>query len=337
VLLSAACGGNGEEEAEPELEVNADLVTVTPALFTEQMNAIGTVVPRAGAVALLSAPAATRVSHVYVSVGQRVARGAPLIEFEQGPFQARAQSAEAALIAAERGVERTRRLVEQGIIARRELDQAEAELAKARADAVAARREAQLARLHSPLTGVVTQMNAVLGASVDANQPLVEVANPQSLDIVVGVTPAQAGRVRPGVAVTLTAGESSSDTLGTGTVFDVGAAIDSATRSVPVRVRAGTTGRSLKIGESVGAGITVSRHAAAIVVPIEALVPEGEGFKVFVVGEDSIAHQRLVTVAGRGQGMAEISSGLQAGERVVTHGAFGVEEGARIVPRGKSP
>lgn len=337
-LFLPACGKSEEAGTETVPVVGADVVSAAAAPFTERIAAIGTVVPRAGAVAQLSAPAATRVSHVYVTVGQRVARGAALVEFEQAPFQARAQSAEAALTAAERAVERNRRLVEQGIVARRELDQAEAELAKARADAVAARREAQLAKLESPIAGVVTRMNAVLGASVDANQPLVEVANPSALDIVVGVSTTEAARIRPGVSVALTTGDpGSSDTVGTGTVFDVGAAIDSATRSVPVRVRAGTLRRPLRIGESVGAGITVAQHANAILIPVEALVPDGEGFKVFVVGPDSIAHQRPVTVGGRGGGLVEIGAGLKAGEQVVAHGAFGVDDGARIVPRGKTP
>lgn len=336
VLGCGSKDGEGGDEAKPVAA--ADVITVTPAPFTERLNVLGTVVPRAGAVALLSAPAATRVSHVFVTMGQRVGSGTPLVEFEQGPFQARAQSAEAALTAADRGLERTRRLVDQGIIARRELDQAEAELAKARADAVAARREAQLATLHSPLSGVVTRMDAVLGASVDANQPLVEVANPAELDIVLGVSAAEAARIRPGAAVALTGGQSGiSDTLGTATVFDVGAAIDSATRSVPVRARAGKLTRTLRIGESVGAGIIIAQHPAALVVPSEALVPQGEGFKVFVVGADSVAHERPVTVGGRAEGLVQVASGLQAGERVVTHGAYGVEDGVRIVPRAKAP
>ena len=72
-------------------------------------------------------------------------------------------------------------------------------------------------------------------------------------------------------------------------------------------------------------------------VPVAALVPEGEGFKVFVVGPDSIAHERPVTAGGRGSGLVEIATGLRPGEQVVTHGAFGVDDGAKIVPPAKAP
>ena len=66
-------------------------------------------------------------------------------------------------------------------------------------------------------------------------------------------------------------------------------------------------------------------------IPAEALVPEGDAFKVFVVDASSIAHARPVTVGARTGGLAEIKSGLQAGEKVVTYGAYGVEDSAKVV------
>jgi len=66
-------------------------------------------------------------------------------------------------------------------------------------------------------------------------------------------------------------------------------------------------------------------------VPVEALVPAGEGFQVFVVDSAGIAHARPVGVGGRNESLVEIVTGLAPGETVVTTGAYGVEDGARIV------
>ena len=44
-----------------------------------------------------------------------------------------------------------------------------------------------------------------------------------------------------------------------------------------------------------------------------------------------IAHARPVTVGGRSESQAEIVAGLTAGETVVTAGAYGVEDGAKII------
>jgi hypothetical protein len=39
-----------------------------------------------------------------------------------------------------------------------------------------------------------------------------------------------------------------------------------------------------------------------------------------------------VTVGGRTEGVAEITHGVRAGETIVTYGAYGVEDGSKIVP-----
>jgi membrane fusion protein (multidrug efflux system) len=115
-------------------------------------------------------------------------------------------------------------------------------------------------------------------------------------------------------------------------VTDLSGTVDTATRSVTVRVQAASTRRPLRIGETVFGAIAVSSRASAIVVPLEALVPEGEDFHVFVVDAEGVAHQREVKVGGKTSTTAEIIEGLKAGERVVTLGAYGLQDGAKVIP-----
>ena len=326
-----ACQGGGDEE-EVHATVSVRTVVVQPQPFTETIDAIGDVEARAGHLAALSAPAPTRVTRVYVAPGQRVRRGALLVQLEATVFDASVRSAEAAREAAQRGYERVQRLVEAGVSPRKDLDQASAELAQARANLVSAQRSRDLATLRSPIDGVVTKVDALLGASVDVNQVLVEVADPTSVDVVLEITPANAAHLRVGAAALLRSGEGASDTLGPGRVADVGVVVDSATRSVGIRVRPGALRRPLRIGETVAAQVTVATHANAIVVPNEALVPAGEGFKVFVVDSANVAHEREVTVGGRAGSLVWIVNGLTAGERVVTYGAYGVADSAKVQP-----
>ena len=327
-----ACHGEKKEDEAPKPTVNASTIVVEPQAFTETIGAIGTVVSRAGHSAALSAPAAGRVDRVLVASGQAVRAGQPLIEMDQMAFQSAVESAQATLAAAEKANERQQRLAQQGIIPRKDAEQAAADLAKARAEAGAARRTQDLSIIKSPITGVVTRMSATIGASVDAAQPIVEIADPSALDVLLSVTPTDAGRVRGGAKVSLSAGQSASgEPLGVGSVVDVGAAVDTATRSVAVRVRAPTTTRRLRIGETVFGAIVVGSTPAAIVVPLAALVPEGDGFKVFVVDANSIAHEREVKVGARTSTSARVTEGLIAGERVVTSGAYGVEDSTKVV------
>jgi multidrug efflux pump subunit AcrA (membrane-fusion protein) len=65
---------------------------------------------------------------------------------------------------------------------------------------------------------------------------------------------------------------------------------------------------------------------------VTALVPEGDEFKVFIVTAGNIARERKVTLGRRNETSAEITSGLAAGERVVTEGAYGLEDSVKVEP-----
>jgi len=332
VVVLSACAGGGDEaesEATPVVAVRTAVVSEQP--FTETVGAIGTVTGRPGHVASLGAPTATRVSRVYVSEGTRVSRGQPLVALDRSAIDAAADAAESGLKAAQQAYERAERLNREGVSPRKDVEQAAADLSKARSEAVTARRAAELSVLRSPIAGVVTRLAAVLGASVDVNQPLVEVVDPSALDIVLTVTPTEAGRVRQNTSVSLTAGQKAGgEALGSGTVSFIGASIDSVTRGVPVRVRAPSATRPLRIGETVFAQIVVGTHPKALAIPLEALVPDGEGFKVFVVDSADVAHARAVSVGARSDSTAEILKGLAPGQRVVTYGAYGVDDSVKV-------
>lgn len=78
-------------------------------------------------------------------------------------------------------------------------------------------------------------------------------------------------------------------------------------------------------------------RASAIVIPTEALVPDGEEFKVFVVDAAGTARARTVEVGGKTDKVVEITKGLTVGERIVTYGAYGIEDSAKVVPITANP
>lgn len=340
LVILGACGRHGGDSGDADVQavVAANTEVVQPQPFTETMGAIGTVVPRAGHQATLSAPAVGRVAQVFVTTGQMVQPGQELVALDQTPFRMAAQAADAALAAAQQAAARQQRLADEGIVPRKDAEQAAAEVAKARADAADARRAQDLSVLRAPIGGVVTRMSATIGASVDPAQPLVDIADPRAVDVVLSVMPAQAALVRSGMKASLSAGQSASgEPLGIGIVTEISGVVDSASRSVAVRVQVPTARRPLRIGETVYGSIAMATVPNAIVVPADAVVPEGQGFKVYVVDARGLAHARPVTVRGRANGLDEITSGLVAGERIVTQNAYDVQDSARVVPLKSSP
>ena len=334
----SACGKPTAPRATREVQpvIGVRTAVVARRSVRETIDGIGTISARPDRMAQMSARR-TRVTKVFVTAGEQVREGAPLVSFDRAPLDAQAAAAATALAAAQSGFERATRLVEAGIAPRKDLDQAASDLARANADAIAAERMQARATLRAPIAGVVTTMTAVLGATVDPAQPLIEVADLSLLDVLMPVPPDAAARVHRDAIVDLT-GSSSNDAeaLGTAIVAEIGGTIDSATRAVVVRARVTRPTRQLRVGETVFAKIVLAAHANVIAVPAEALVPEGEGLKVFVVDDAHVAHATPVTVGARDAGFAEITSGLHGGETIVTYGAYGVADSARVTSTAES-
>ena len=149
--------------------------------------------------------------------------------------------------------------------------------------------------------------------------------------MIFNLSASDAASVHAGQLVSISFGDQAQgEKLGSGTVTAVGVAIDTASRSVTVRASLSTPSRSLRIGQAVFGRISVGVHSRAVVVPSEALVPDGEGFKVFTVDSSGMAHEQKVKVGSRTEGRAEIIDGLKGGETVVTYGAYGIEDSTKI-------
>jgi len=338
ILALAACGKKGGaaeeggDEAEgPPPEVVAQTAVATVQSFPVTVTALGVVDAPPGHVAELAAPAQARVVRIFVSTGQAVAAGQPLVALDQTVFAAEVRRTDVARVTAQQAYERARRLADAGILPRKDAEAAAAALADANAAGIAARSTAAQATLRSPISGVVAAVNARLNAQADPATTLVQVVDPRGLEVHLAVPPDQAGRIQPRQPVHLSVGRAAGGaTLGDGVVTGIGAVIDTANGSVDVRAALTRPAGRLFVGQDVFATIDVAEQASVVTVPAAALVPGEEGQQVFVVDAKGIAHATPVTVGERRTDVVAITRGLSGGETVVAQGAYGMQDGAHV-------
>jgi RND family efflux transporter MFP subunit len=265
-----------------------------------------------------------------VGPGDAVAAGDVLVELDRSVWTEQAADADAALNAAEAAHARAQRLVDQGILPRRDLEAATAELARVRAVAVDARRTLARATLRSPIRGSVSTVSASLAQPVGINDVLVEVVDPSALEALVRLSADDAARVTVGDAVTLTGGlDLAAPPIALGRVTGVSPSVDPLTGTVTARVAIDPS-QGIRAGQRVSARIVVAMHPGAVVVPRGALVPSATGTSVFVVDSAGAAHATAVTLGAEAADSVEILSGLARGDRIVTAGAFGMVDGVRV-------
>ena len=67
-----------------------------------------------------------------------------------------------------------------------------------------------------------------------------------------------------------------------------------------------------------------------IVIPLAAILQQGERPAVWVIGNDGTLSQRPITVARYGDAGAVVVSGLEPGETIVAAGAFKLAAGEKV-------
>jgi HlyD family secretion protein len=191
--------------------------------------------------------------------------------------------------------------------------------------------EAQLAysQIHSPIGGIVADRPLYAGEMASAGMPLLTVVDISRVVARVNVPLEQAGYVKVGDPATITLADGSAEAPGKVTV--VSPAADPGSTTIQVWIQAGNPGERLKPGAAVRAAIVTATLPDAVIVPVAALLPTSEGgVAVMSVGPDSVAHQKEVKTGVRDAGKVQILEGVSAGEQVITVGGLGLEDGGKV-------
>jgi RND family efflux transporter MFP subunit len=340
VALAIACRHAPEsDEDDKPAPAAVSCRPVVAATIDDAIDVTGVIAPPPKLDAVVSSPVPGRVAQVMVEDGDRVAAGAVLATIEDpalgaGSLEAKAgvAGARAQREAADQEVARQDRLVNAGIGARKDLDDARARQAATAAELAAAEARsglagAQLARreIRAPRAGVVLHVQRKVGESVDgtAATPIAEIADLSVLELHAYAPPAALRPMREGMpAVVRVMG---SETPIAGTVVRVAPAVDPTTLLGLVRVALATSD-GIPVGTAAAGRISIATRPG-IRIPRTALRRSMVGEDEVVVCQAGTAHVRKVVVGNRSEQSVEIKDGLKAGEQVVVDHVLGLQDG----------
>jgi len=211
----------------------------------------------------------------------------------------------------------------------REVADADADLASAQAAATAAERVADRSVVRATFDGGVAKRSHNPGDLVEASasDAVLRVIDPRRLEVQASVPIADAPRLKLGAPARLTnvVGGTPAPTL---KVASRAVSVDSSTASVPVRLSFTTPG-NYPAGTPVQVEIDAETGTGVVLVPVAAVVHEGEEAAVFVVAGE-MAKRRVVMIGLQSGDRVEIRDGVKAGEMVVVSGQNGLPDGARV-------
>jgi cobalt-zinc-cadmium efflux system membrane fusion protein len=299
-----------------------------------QLSAPATVEAEPTRMAKISPPLPGRVVKLFVHFGDTVSAGTPLFTLDS-PDLVAAQSdylkAKSGADQAERNLARQKDLVEHGVGAQRELEQAQTDRDTAKSELDRATTRLRLLGLgpgavggpmtvSSPIAGRVIDLATAPGQfQNDPSVPVMIVADLTSIWVTASVQEKDIRRVHQAddasVALAAYPGEPIA-----GKVFSVGDLLDPETRAIKVRVELSNPDMKLKPG--MFATVTFKGNAVQeITVPTTAVLLHGDKSSVFVEKAPWRFERRDVDVAEQLGNDIVVTRGLEPGARIVTTNA----------------
>jgi membrane fusion protein, heavy metal efflux system len=351
-LALAGCGGSqredkaGEEQGEKEGHADEGAVSLSPQQIAEAGIAIvrptiggeagaieisGTVEGDPQGVQVVSAAIGGRVVSLTRNLGQPVGRGdamAILESREAASLKAEVEAARARAALAQTNLRREQRLFAERVSP--EQDLVAARTAATEANVALRLAQQQLAAtgggggalnriaVRAPISGQVIARSATLGQTVAADAELFRVANLSQVSIAMSLLPADAGRVRPGAGVTVTAPGRRQEAR----VTFVSPVLDETTRLVSVIARLANNGGIWRVGETVNASIIVPASGDRTVAVPSTSVQMIEDRPHVFVRTPSGFKAMPVTLGRTNGGQVTVLSGLTGSEQIASTNSF---------------
>ena len=283
--------------------------------------------------------------------GGMVKKGEPLYQIDPSVYKAFYDSAQANLLKAEAQLETTQarekrygRLVKDKAVSRQAYDDAYATLLQARADiAVAKAAVAQTkinvdyTRVYAPITGRIGKSTVTEGALVTANQPQMMAQIIQLDPIYVDMQQAREklSELRAKsthtdtIRVTLDYGDATGAYDHTGELQFSEVTVDPTTASVVLRALFPNPDEALYPGFFATATLLLDR-AEVLLIPQKTAILQPNGSQMVWVVKDGTVHTRPIEVAGSHDNQWIVSTGLSAGETIVTEGFQRLRSGSPV-------
>jgi len=350
-LIGAGCG-NKESKSEETARVPVEVTQVQTGRVVQSLTFNGDIEAELEVKVFSKIP--DRIEKYFVDEGSFVRQGAPIARIVATTIQQAVRQAEAGLSAAkaqEANVaveyERAQRLFKENAMSKQQYDMvvtqyeaAKAGLEQAQAALLSAQSTLADATISAPLSGIIGKRYYEAGDMANPALPVATVVQMERIKVTLDATENDIGRIRVGQEAEVQVRSFNNETF-MGKVNKISPVLDPMTRMATVEVLVNNPDRRLKPGMFARVKINTGVIENAITVPRYATVERttlerinGEEtvvthYLVYVVENDK-AIQRSLQVSYADHLQLVVTSGLKAGEQLVTVGQASLRDGALV-------
>ncbi|HEU4813431.1 MAG TPA: efflux RND transporter periplasmic adaptor subunit [Xanthomonadaceae bacterium] len=318
------------------MQLPVEVVTVAPQPLEGGLETVGSL--RADESVVISPEVAGRITRIHFREGGRVNAGDPMFSLDGDTYRAALAEAQANLANSRSAAARGSQLNEEQLIARSDYDTLRAQQAVDQARVASASTALSKMTLRAPFSGQVGLREVSVGDFVSVGQDLVTLVRTDPIEVDFSVPETELARLRPGQGLQVQVDAFPGETF-SGEVVAIDPVIDIGSRSVQVRARIANPDGRLRPGQFARLQLQARDDVTALLIPEQALMQQGEERFVYTV-VDGKAKRVVVDTGARVPGLVEVTSGLQAGDVVITAGQgkpmFFEGIGVMVVPTGEA-
>lgn len=300
--------------------------TVTTGTLHQTIKSVGTLM--ANESATVSAEVAGKVMKVQFTEGQSIKAGAPLIAIDESTYAQNAARDKAAYDLAQATYKRRLELRKAGVASVQVKDEAEAVLLQAKA----ARDESNLrlakTTLRAPFDGIMGMRKVSIGDYLEVGAPVTEIVSLDPMKVEFSFPEKYFSQLKDGAAITLKVDAWPGREF-SGTLYAIDPKVNPETRNITAKATLANPDAALRPGMFAYVYMDMGSNAQALVIPEEALIPGKDKLMVMTVVDGKVKSVPVV-VGARADAKAEIVSGLQEGDVVITAGQMKVQEGMPV-------
>lgn len=305
------------------LSINAKIVK--PHLLTNEFPVIGKLVPDEEVE--LSFETSGKITEIYFTEGSYVKKGELLAKVNDSQLQAQLKRLEAQLPLAEDRVYRQNALLQRDAVSKEAYEQVKTELATLNADIEKVKAEIEMTELRAPFDGTIGLRLVSVGTYASTGTKVAKLTNITPIKIEFSVAERYAADIKKGTNLEFRVdGELEPFSA---KVYATESSLDATTHTLAVRAIYPNKNGELTPGRYASINLKHQEIPDAIAIPAEAIVPEMGVNKVFVYRSGK-AEPVTVTIGIRTDAEVQITSGLQAGDTIITSGTLQLRKGSSV-------
>jgi membrane fusion protein (multidrug efflux system) len=328
-FLATKIKGKGiaaEPIRQDQQKLNAAGFVIMPTNLSEFVNSSGTLRPDEEVD--LAFETSGKIVGINFTEGSRVNKGDLLAKINDRPLQAQLEKLEAQLKMSEAKEFRQRSLLDKDAISQESYDQVQTDVQSIKADINLIKARISETELRAPFDGIIGLRNLSEGSYATSSTKISHLIKMSPLKIEFSIPEKYASEIMIGYPLTFKI--DGIDQIFNASVYAIDPKADVDMRTIVLRALYPNKNEELKSGRYAEITLQMSHKDNAIAIPTEALIPEMEGEKVFIL-KNGKAQSIKVNTGLRTEALIQITDGLKFGDTLITSGIMQLRQGLPII------